>query len=203
MLGRGEPTDAGQVNVQRRGRVVGPNFLIGWQPANAVIVTNHDLEAAPAVVQRCHELSAPGRRHRIFAIVTEGRNLAARDIGRRVRGQRPGIDRDGEARLLNEPGGREAHDTGTDDRDRTLMPGQAKQCGQSGRAPAERDPGAPVPVIVDQPLAAHRLFANDEARGAIGTKARNRSNQAILCNIHSGQASRTRPCPAGGRRAPG
>ena len=100
---------------------------IGRQPANAVIVADHDLEAPPAIVERAGEL-----RHELgrdLALVKNGERmeLAAGDVRRRVGRKRGGVDRDRKARLLHQPRGRQAHRRPS----RAPRPGR---CGPAARA---------------------------------------------------------------------
>ena len=47
-------------------------FDVSRQPADAVIVADHDLEAAPAVIERAGELRHELRRDRVFAEQAKG-----------------------------------------------------------------------------------------------------------------------------------
>src|SRR3546814_19302199 len=54
---------------------------VSRQPPYPVILSDRDLEAAPAIVERGGELGAPFGRHLAVAIVAEGAPLAAGDVG--------------------------------------------------------------------------------------------------------------------------
>ena len=178
---------------------------IGGQPAYSVIVADHDLEAAPAIIDRGDELGAPLRRHPVAAEVAERMELAAGDVRGRVGRQRLGVDGDREAGLLHEPRGGETHDAGAEHRDRALMALQAELDGELRRSPGEGDAGAAMAVIVDQPLVAQRLGADDEAGGAIGAQARDGADYPVGRDQHARQAAcrrrRRAPRRHGGRAA--
>ena len=89
--------------------------------------------------------------------------LAARDVRRGVRRQLVGVDRDGKARLLDQPRGRQPHHPRADYCHRALMAGQTQVGCEPGGAPAQRDSRAAMTVIVHERLVAERLAADDEA----------------------------------------
>ena len=140
---------------------------IGRQPTDPIIVADHDLEAPPAVIERPGELRFPLWGDRVVAEQPKGVELAAGDIGGRVRRQRCGVDGDGKSRLLHQPRGREAHHARSDHRDRAAVALEAELGGEFRAAPAERDPAAAVAVIVDQALLAELVGADDEARPSV------------------------------------
>ena len=150
------------------------------QPADPVVVADHDLPAAPAVIHRRHELPPPIGSHRALAVMAEGRDLAAGNVGGGIRRQGLGVDRDRIAGLLDQPRRGKAERPGPDHRDRSTMARQAQVGRQLGAAPAQRDAGAAVTVVVDEPFVAERLGPNDEARSTIGPEARNRADYAVL-----------------------
>ncbi len=167
---------------------------IGRQPADSVIVADHDLEAAPAIFSRScvlsHELGARivGMEHR------ERMELASGDIRRRVGRQSSRVDGDWKARFLREARRRQAHDPRAKHRHR---PGMAlkSQIGRQLRAsPAQGDSTAAVAVIVDQPFLTELLGADDEARAAVGAQSRDRPDHPALVDQHrrQGRAGRER-----------
>src|SRR5205823_14819329 len=121
---------------------------IGRQPADAVIVADHDLEPPPAVVERASELRLPLRSDRILLIEAERMKLAASDVRRRVRWQCGGVDRHREARLLCKPRSREAHHARAEHGDGAAVALQAELGGELRAAPAQGDARAAVAVIM-------------------------------------------------------
>src|SRR5574338_1370319 len=73
---------------------------IGGKPADAVVVADHDLKPAPAVIERAAELRHELGRDRILAEQPERVELPAGDVGCRVRRKRGGVYGHGKARLL-------------------------------------------------------------------------------------------------------
>jgi hypothetical protein len=175
------------------------------QPAYAVIVADHDLEAAPAVIGGAAELLAPLGCDRALAKVAERVELAAGEVRGRVGRQRGGMDGDREAGLLDQPGRRQPHHARADHGDRPAMPLQAELGRELRAAPAQGDAGAAMAVIVDQPLVPERLGADDEAGGAVRPQARHRPDHPLGRDVDRGQAAGlAHPGARGaGRRATG
>src|SRR4051812_20790769 len=74
---------------------------------------------------------------------------------------------------------------------------------QLRRAPAQGDPGAAVAVIVDQPFVTERLGADDEARAAIGTQARDGAYHTAFVDLDRGQRRAAGDARRADRRAAG
>ncbi len=127
--------------------------------------------------------------------------LAAGDVGGRVGRQRLGVERDREARLLDQPRGGQAHHAGADHRDRAAMARQAELDREPRRAPGQGDARAAMAVIVDEALVAQRLGADDEARGAIGAQAGEGADDALGRDVDRRQAALPRRRPRHRRRA--
>src|SRR6185503_18296446 len=87
---------------------------------------------------------------------------------------------DGEARLLHQPGGRQAEGASADHGDGAGVTLEPELGGEFGAPPTQGDPAAAMAVIVNQRLVAELFAANDEARPAVGTQTRNSSDDAAL-----------------------
>ena len=191
----------GKVGDELRFGAVG--FDIGRQPADAVIVADHDLEAAPAVIERAGELRHELRRDVVLVKHGERVELAAGDIRGRVRRKRRGVDRDRKAGLLHQPRRRQAHHAGADHRDRPAVALQAELGRELRRAPAQRDAGAAMAVIVDQPLVAELLRPDDEALAPVGPQAGDGADHPAGVDLHRRErrAVRYAARPCADRRA--
>jgi hypothetical protein len=173
---------------------------IGREPADAVIVADHDLKAPPAVIERAGELGHELGRLIAFPEHGEGMELAAGDVRGRVGRKRGRVDRDGKAGFLHQARRGQAHDTGAEHRDRPAVALQPKLGRELRAAPAERDPAAAVTVIVHQALVAKRLGANDEALAAVGPQSGDGSDQSARIGVDGGErrAVAVGPSPDGG-----
>jgi hypothetical protein len=158
-------------------------FDIGRQPADAVIVADHDLIAPPAVVERTSELRLPLRRDRVLSEQPERMELSAGYVRGRVRRQRRGVDRHRKARLLHQASGRETDNARANHRDWATIPLQSELGCELGRAPAHRNATSAVAVIVDHALLPELLGADDETGASVGAQTRHGADDATCVHL--------------------
>ena len=206
MLARAEPeTAADQVVGKERFASAGPlaGGRVAWldvggriavEPVHAVPPSDQPLELAKGRLGRIPEPSVEFRRSAIVIHQPRGRGETSPcHVRGRVRRHRRRVDRDAETTALELPRGRESHRPATDYRGLPALVFERHLGHPATGAPGERDPGASVPVVVDDGGAVELVGAQHEPRGAVRPKPHGSADDPVPRHVHDGQAERGLP----------
>src|SRR5690606_19038730 len=148
-------------------------------PTYPVARTHQALVVSPGKAGGVLELTDKGVRRAAETEHGGGVPLTAGHVGRGVRRQLARVDRYLEATILEEPGGGEAHDPGTDDRGRPGIGMQRQVGGQRRASPGEGDPATSVAVVVNDGGVGEALRSHHEPRRPVGPQAGGGSDDAV------------------------
>ncbi len=162
---------------------------------------DHGGEPLVGIVQRPAQEGVEGLRAQIAAHheggIPAGAGHAGGDLGREM----AGMEGHGQALLLQQPGGGEAHRPAAENCHRPLQAQGADAFQhEQGRAPGEGDARSSMAVVVQHRPAGDRLDAHVEPLGAVGPQADHPAHDAITGEGRNDGAERRRSL---GRRNPG